>query len=115
MCGLLKHVAVIGHFVVVFTVKPPPLSYGVEKRSGHINCVGGSELSVVPPLLTTITQGGGRGDFTVKKTTKCRITETCFSNPHTDFGAPRSRRLEEVPFFLVTLACLDISSKKRCL
>ena len=44
------------------------------------------------------------------------------SNPHRKFGVCSSRRLEiralgngEVPFFLVTLACLAIYSKKNCL
>ena len=46
-------------------------------------------------------------------------TAPCFSNPHTNFGARRSRRLGVVchklgsAIFLVTLACLDLSSKKR--
>ena len=70
-----------------------------------------------PPLLNTITQGR----FTFKKKFNLQITTKCFSNLHTNFGARRSRRLG-VRFdklgsaiFLVTLACLDISSKKRCL
>ena len=40
-----------------------PCSYSVEKRRDHTNCVGGQQISVIPPLLNTITQGG----FTGKK------------------------------------------------
>ena len=40
---------------------PPPLSYGAEKRRDHRNCVGVRQISVIPPLLSTITQGGGGG------------------------------------------------------
>ena len=47
-------------------------------------------ISVIPPLLTTITQGG----FTLKnKINKRGITATCFSKPHTNLGVRRSRRL----------------------
>ncbi len=49
------------------------------------------------------------------------ITAKFFSYPHTEFGGLRSRRLAVILpqirkcLFWVTLACLDISSKKRCL
>ena len=47
-------------------------------------------ISVAQPLLITITQEG----FTLKKKKKIvRITATCFSNPHTNLGVSRSRRL----------------------
>ena len=46
----------------------PPLSYSVEKRRDHRNLpyatqnyVGVRQISVIPPLLNTITQGGGGG------------------------------------------------------
>ena len=48
-------------------------------------------ISAIPPLLTTITQ---EGRFTLKKKKTPRgITATCFSNPQTNLGARRSRRL----------------------
>ena len=56
-------------------------------------------ISVIPPLFNTITQGGGGGGgggrvIHVKKRKEIHsITAKCFSNPHTDFGARRSRRL----------------------
>ncbi len=54
-----------------FPVNPPPplLSYGAEKRRDHRNCVGVRQISVIQPLLSTITQaqGGGGGGFTGKK------------------------------------------------
>ena len=44
----------------------PSQSYGAEKRRDHRNCVGERQISVIPPLLSTITLGGG-GGFTGKK------------------------------------------------
>ena len=48
-----------------------------------------------PSLLNTITQGGGGGggDVHGKKIITSQITATCFSNPHTNLGVRRSRRL----------------------
>ena len=46
-------------------------------------------ISVIPPLLNTITLGG----FTLKKKLYREITTTCFRNPQTNFGAHRSRCL----------------------
>ena len=37
---------------------PPPLSYGAEKRRDHRNLPYAHAISVIPPLLSTITQGG---------------------------------------------------------
>ena len=52
----------------------PSQSYGVEKRRNHRNCMGNHAISVIPPLLNTITKGGGggggggeRGEFTKKR------------------------------------------------
>ena len=39
----------------------PPLSYSVEKRRDHRNCVGERQITVIPPLLSTITREGGGG------------------------------------------------------
>ena len=71
---------------------PPPPSYSVEKRRDHRNCVGGRQISVIPPLLNTIIQVGG-GGFTGGKMSIHTITAKVFSNPHTEFGAHRSSRL----------------------
>ena len=56
-------------------------------------CVGGRQISVVPPLLNTITQGVGGGGFTGKKMSIHTIKAKGISYPHTEFGARRSRRL----------------------
>ena len=45
------------------------------------------------PIITYIKGCGKCGIFTLKTTTKCHITATCFSNPHTNLGARRSRHL----------------------
>ena len=53
-------------------------------------------ISLIPPLLNTITPGGGGGGgFTLKNNKiKPHITATCFSEPHTNLlGARRSSRL----------------------
>ena len=42
---------------------PPPLSYSVEKRRTTEICVGGWQISVVPPPLNTITQGRVHRNF----------------------------------------------------
>ena len=65
---------------------------------------------LVPPLLNTISQGGGGwvGGFTGKNKIK-----TLF---HTILGRVGQGAWQlGSAIFLVTLACLDISSKKRCL
>ena len=49
-----------------------------------------TEIAVILPLLNTTTQEGGGGK---EKKELHSSTAKCFSNPHTDFGAPRSRRL----------------------
>ena len=68
---------------------PPPPSYGVEKRQDHRNLPSPHAISVIPPLLNTITQGG----FPLIFFRLVSITAMCFSNPQTDLGARRSRRL----------------------
>ena len=99
VCGLLKLLAVIVWIDFFSSGKPPPPpppppSYSVEKRRDHRNCVGGRQISVIPPLLNTITQGGG-GVHRKKRGQKSihTITTKGFSYPHTEFGARRSRRL----------------------
>ena len=67
-----------------------PPSYSVDKRRDHRNCVGGCQISVIPPLLSTITKGRCTGIFF----RLVSITVTCFSNPHTNLGGHLSRRLE---------------------
>ena len=77
------------------------------------------EFSFAPPLLSSIFQGG----FTGEKKFSAQITTNAFSYIRTESGASRSMRVgvmlfkyyEVLFFFLVTLACFDISSKKRCL
>ena len=53
-------------------------------------------ISVIPPVLNTITPGGGGGGggggVTATKI-KPHITAICFSKPHTNLEARRSRRL----------------------
>ena len=89
-------------------------------------CVGGRQISVVPPLLNTISPeggrgGGGGGGSPEKKKSIHTITAKRFSYPHTEFGVRRLRRqavkLPQIRkcHFLVTLAFLDISSKTMCL
>ncbi len=94
----------------------PSPSYSVEKRRAKKI----ARFLGVPPLLNTITKGGGGGGFTGKKFRLVYCTAECFSNPQTNLGARRSRRhwvmsAKKGAIFLVTLACLDISTKKRCL
>ena len=54
--------------------------------------MGVQKISVVPPLLNTITQGGGGGVHRGEKAIHL-ITAKGFSYLHTEFGAHRSRRL----------------------
>ena len=92
-------------------------------RRDHGNLRGRTANSVVPTLLSSISLGrggGGGGGFTGRNFVfTVYITAKAFSYPHTEFGALRSRRLAlkcvTNEIFLVTLACLDISSKKMCL
>ncbi len=42
-----------------FFLGEPPLSYGAEKRRDHRNLPYAHAISVVPPLLASITKGGG--------------------------------------------------------
>ena len=70
----------------------PPLSYSVEKRRDHRNCVGLRQISVIPPLLSTITQVGGGGSTGIFFRL-VSITAKFFSYPQTNWGALRSRRL----------------------
>ena len=74
-------------------------------------------ISVTLPLLSAITQER----FTVKIISQVKIQLRLVGSHNNNLGSS-SRRLgirrvtiREVPFFLVTLACLDISSKKKCL
>ena len=78
--------------------------------------MGASAISVIPPLVNAITLV----ELTKKTKRILPITAKSFSNPHTDFEARRSKAPRSYIYhklgsaiFLVTLACLDISSKKR--
>ena len=91
-------------------VNPPyPLRYSVEKRRTTEICVGVRRISVVPPLLSSITQGGSPEEKSESIRSQLRPLAT---RPAP--GCKVCHRLG-IFFFLVTLACLDISSKKRCL
>ena len=74
-------------------------------------------ISVTPPLLITIT----RECFTIKILSWVISQLRLVGSHNTNLGAVAHRALELYVFqfggtiFLVTLACLDISSKKRCL
>ena len=74
-------------------------------------------ISVTTPLLSTITQEC----FTVKLISQVTSQVTLVGSHNTNLGAVAHGVLELDVFqfggtiFLVTLACLDISSKKRCL
>ena len=93
----------------------PHLSYSVEKRQDHRNCVGGRQISVIPPLLSTITKGGGSSEFfpdsSVSQLSALAIHTPIWgrvSQGAFELSLPQIRKW-------VTLACLDISTKKRCL
>ena len=62
-------------------------------RRGGIKDI--AQISLIPPLLNTTTQGEGEGwgVHGEKKEEFHSITAKCFSNPHTEFGVRRSRRL----------------------
>ena len=82
---------------IFFNVNPPPPSgvmmLTVEKRRDHRNLLSSHAISVIPPLPNTITGGGVH----VKNFFRLvSITATCFSNPETNLGARRSRRLLEL-------------------
>ena len=63
----------------------PPLRYRAEKRRDH----GIAANSVVPPLLSSISQGGFTGKFFFP----AHITAKAFSYIRTEFGASRSMRV----------------------
>ena len=69
----------------IFFSGEPPLRYRAEKRRGH----GNPSISVAPPLLSSISQGG----FTGKKNFFDQITAIAFSYIRTEFGASRSMRV----------------------
>ena len=77
------------NFFPVNPPPPPPRSYGAKTKRDHRNLPYAYAISVIPPLLSTITQGG----FTGKKFRLVSITAKCFSYPQTNLGARRSRRL----------------------
>ena len=64
----------------------PPLRYRAEKRRGH-----GIANSVAPPLLSSISRGGG--GFTGIFFCFAHITAKAFSYIRTAFGASRSMRV----------------------
>ena len=83
--------------------------------------MGVRQFSVVPPLLSSITWGGGGGGSPGEKSEPIRSQLKAWLPAHRVWGAAVKapgckvcHRLGSVVFF-VTLACLDISSKKRCL
>ena len=122
VCGLLKDLAVIQwnsyFFFTVNPPPPPPLRCGVEKRRDQRNCA-----NFFDPASSQHRNAGGGGGFTVKKKEEFHcITAKPFSNPpHRVWGASVMAPGRYVchklgsSIFWVTLACLDISSKKKCL
>ncbi len=81
---------------------PPPLPprYSVEKRRTTDICmgvrqisVGVRQISVVPPLLSSISRGGGGGGFTRKKNETVRSQLRALATRTPSFGGQRSRRL----------------------
>ena len=95
----------------------PPQSYRAEKRRGHGIC----RNCVAPPLLSSITQGGilpGGGKkiiFLLKSLLRPLATRIPslgrVGQCAWELGLPQIRKW----LLWVTLACLDISSKKKCL
>ena len=77
--------------------------------------MGVRQISVVPPLLSSISQGGGGGSESVISQLRALATHT----PSLGRCGQGALELCLLPIrkccFLVTLAFLDISSKKMCL
>ena len=72
----------------------------------------------VPPLLNTITQGGGSPEKNNKTTISQLMPLATFVPSLVRCGqGPWLSIVAQIRqfFFCVTLACLDISSKKKCL
>ena len=72
----------------------------------------------VPPLLNTITQGGGSPEKKNKTTISQLMPLATFVTSLVRCGqGPWLSIVAQIRqfFFCVTLACLDISSKKKCL
>ena len=95
-----------------------PLSCGVEKRRDQRNCA-----NFFDPASSQHhnSPGGGGGGFTVKKK-NFTVSQLRALATHTPSLGRVGQGTWELGFaqiggaiFLVTLACLDISSKKRCL
>ena len=106
VCGLLNYLAVNFELFFFFTVNPPPPPPPLPPRVAVLRKGGIKEIariSLIPPLLNTVTQRGeGEGGFTVKKKEEFHwITAKFFSNPHTEFGAHRSRRQRGLPHIRV--------------
>ena len=85
-------------FYLFFTVNPHPNQFMVLRRGGI------TEISVIPPLFNTITQGGGVHGKKKKKITISQLSALATRTPI--LGARCSRRLgvmsatnKEVPFF----------------
>ena len=91
-----------------------PLRYRAEKGQGHRIC----RNSVAPPLLSSISQGGGvyRKKY---KLLKSQLRPLATLVPSLGRGGQGAWELGLSQIrkchFWVTLACLDISTKKRCL
>ena len=115
----------IRFFFFRWTPPPPPpplnpLRYRVEMRRTTEICRTPTQICVVPPLLNSISQGGGGGS----PEKKCRIVQSQLRPLATrtpSLGrSGQAAWLESLPqirksIFWVTLEFLDISSKKRCL
>ena len=99
----------------------PPLSYGAEKRQDHRNVPYAHAISVIPPLLSTITQGrgGGGGGGSPEFFFDSSVSQLCALATHRPIWGHVAQGAFELSLpqirKWVTLAFLDISTKKRCL
>ena len=89
VCGLLKLLAVIQWFYFIFSSEPlPPPPQVIVLRRGGTKKI---RIFFCPASSQHYNSGGGGGGFTGGKKLNHCITAKSFSNPHTDFGAGRSR------------------------
>ena len=81
--------------------------------------MGGLQISVIPPLLSTITKGGGGLPEFFFDSSVSQLSALAIHRPiwGASLNAPLSYLCHKLgsAIFLMTLACLDISTKKRCL
>ena len=107
---------VVFYFFPVNPPPPPPPPWVIVLRRGGTKK--NRAIFLVPPLLNTITLGGFTGKKT-KKPTISQLRALATRTPILGWGGQGAWHYDchklGSAIFLVTLAFLDISSKKRCL